>query len=251
MSLSTDNRVQRLNLERLRVSSPSMIQVLTQDVIRQHIERIAPSCIADLFALSEAKLPVALSNDLRGWAMRAEREILDIPDGEPRTIFLGELGELPAADIPATLREAIYSLGTVSQAETAERVEELRQRWSEVPPAPVTIAVPTRPVVQKGAAAAGANGKAARATATPRARAVKTPAALVDPRRAEWIRGDAVTRLGSREYAERGLKESIFVAGIRHRSPFTDLTDEEVKVELRRLERERKLKHTGERWLIR
>ena len=55
----------------------------------------------------------------------------------------------------------------------------------------------------------------------------------------------------AREYAERGLKESIFVAGIMHRSPYKDMTAEEVKAELRRLERERKLKHTGERWMIR
>ena len=74
---------------------------------------------------------------------------------------------------------------------------------------------------------------------------------MVDPRRAEWIREDAVTRLNSREYVERGLKESILVAGIRHRSPYKDLTEEEVKAELRKLERERKLKHTGERWLAR
>ena len=41
------------------------------------------------------------------------------------------------------------------------------------------------------------------------------------------------------------------MAGIRHRSPYKDLTEEEVKAELRKLERERKLKHTGERWLTR
>jgi hypothetical protein len=252
---SPNNRVQRLNLERLRVSSPSMIQVLTQDVIRQHIDRIEPACVADLFALAEATLPASLASDLRDWARRAEREILDLPAGEPRALFIAEVAELRPEDVPANLREVIFALGAASSAELGARVEELRGRWAEVPPAPVKVPV-AAPTANKTAAPANGSAGATRTTASkpaaaPRARAVKTPASMVDPRRAEWIRGDAVARLGSREYAERGLKESIFVAGILHRTPYSDMTEEEVKTELRRLERERKIKHTGERWLIR
>ncbi|MDP2305933.1 MAG: hypothetical protein Q8P18_07875 [Pseudomonadota bacterium] len=218
-----------------------MIQVLTQDVIRQHIDRIEPACVADLFALAETRLPGALAADLSQWAARAAREILDIPDGETRANFLAEVAEIPPESVPNGLRRAILALAPVSIADTTELVERLRVSWADIDPTPVKLAVPV--AVPKAAAAPK--------TTTAKPRVVKTPASMIDPRRAEWIRGDAVTRLGSREYSERGLKESIFVAGIMHRSPYKDVTEEEVKAELRKLERERKLKHTGERWLIR
>ncbi len=218
-----------------------MIQVLTQDVIRQHIDRIEPACVADLFALAETRLPGALAADLSQWAARASREILDIPDGSTRAAFLVEVGEIPPESVPNGLRRAILALGPVSIPDTAEIIERLKVSWADIEPAPVKLAVPV--AVPKVAAE--------KKTTVSKPRVVKTPASMVDPRRAEWVRGDAVTRLGSREYSERGLKESIFVAGILHRSPYKDLTEEEVKAELRKLERERKLKHTGERWLIR
>jgi len=221
-----------------------MIQVLTQDVIRQHIDRIEPVCVADLFALSETRLPAALAADLTQWAQRAAREILDIPDGETRATFLAEVAEIPSAAVPHVMRRAVLALGPASVADTAEMVERLRVAWADVEPETVKVGMPAPKEVEAKKAPA-----APRAAAKPRV--VKTPASMVDPRRAEWVRGDAVARLGSREYSERGLKESIFVAGILHRSPYKDLTEEEVKAELRKLERERKLKHTGERWLIR
>lgn len=219
-----------------------MIQVLTQDVIRQHIDRIEPSCVADLFALSEIRLPGTLAADLAQWSARAAREILDIPDGETRAAFLAEVGELPGNEVPHSMRRAIQALGPVSIAETAAMVEQLRVSWESVQPSSIQLASPT----PKPGSASSTPSKPAAAS---KPRVVRTPAALVDPRRGEWVREDAVIRL--REYGERGLKESILVAGIRHRSPYKDLTEEEVKAELRKLERERKLKHTGERWLTR
>jgi hypothetical protein len=231
-----------------------MVQVLIQDVVRQHLDRIEPACVADLFALSEAKLPGALAADLSQWAARAAREILDLPAGEARAAFVAEIAELAPEQVPHSLRRAVLSLP--AQADLVAPLDALRAAWEGVEPTPVVLptAAAKAPVqaatVAHGATAAGATRAAS--PAAPRApRTVKTPASMVDPRRAEWIREDAVARLNSREYVERGLKESILVAGIRHRSPYKDLTEEEVKAELRKLERERKLKHTGERWLAR
>lgn len=249
-----DHSIKREHIERLRVSSPAMIQVLIQDVIRQHVDRIEPACVADLFALADAKLSGALGGDLAQWAARAAREIRDLPAGDVRAAFVAEVAELSPELVPAGLRAAV--LGLPAQADIAARIEALRELWDTVAPAPVNLpaAAPKAPVqaatVAHGATAAGAS-RAASASAPRAPRVVKTPASMVDPRRAEWIREDAVARLTSREYVERGLKESILVAGIRHRSPYKDLTDEEVKAELRKLERERKLKHTGERWTAR
>ncbi len=249
----SDHRIQRLHVERLRVSSPAMIQVLIQDIIRQHIDRIEPACVADLFALADAKLSGPLATDLSQWALRAAREIHDLPHGQARATFVAEVSELAPEQVPTSLRNAVLSLPT--QADIAPQLEDLRSRWEAVEPAPVKLPVsaPRAPVqaatVSHGATAAGSTRSSTPAARAPRT--VKTPASMVDPRRAEWIREDAVSRLNAREYVERGLKESILVAGIRHRSPYKDLTDEEVKAELRKLERERKLKHTGERWLAR
>ncbi len=248
----SDRRIQRQSVERLRLSSPAMIQVLTQDVIRQHIERIEPVTVSDLFALSETKLPSGISADIKAWAARAAREILDLPDGDVRGTFLAEVAEIPAALVPTTMRNAISALSTVSSADTLVLLDRLATSWTDVTPTPVVLAAPAPKPVQSGTVAHGATAAGTtKAAAAPKVKVIKTPAAMVDPRRAEWIREDAVARLSSREYAERGLKENIFVAGLRHRSPFKDLTDEEVKAELRRLERERKLKHTGERWMVR
>ena len=63
---SVSHRVQRMNIERLRVSAPSMVQVLVQDVIRQHVDRIEPSTVADLFALVDAGLESALGKEREG-----------------------------------------------------------------------------------------------------------------------------------------------------------------------------------------
>lgn len=241
--LSSSHRVQRHSLERLRLSSPNMIQVLVQDVLRQHIERIEPATVADLFALEEADLPARLHGDLANWAARARREILDLPQ-TTRLTWVAEVADLPAEQVPTGMRDAILALGPSAPAELSAALEELKARWETLPPTPVKVATPSPRAAAEAAAPKPA--KAPRA-----ARAPRTPAALVDPRRAEWIRQDALARLGSREYAERGLKQSILLAGIQHRSPYKDLTLEEILQELRRMERERKLKHTGERWTVR
>lgn len=232
-----------MSVERLRLSPPAMVQVLTQDVIRQHVDRIEPATVADLFALSELALVGALGVDLNNWAMRAAREILDMPEGAPRLSFLEEVARLPAEQVPARMRDAIQAVASIASAASLEVIESLGTAWSAV--SPVSVALPA------GKITAPKVGPTAKPASKAAPRAPKTPAALVDPRRAEWIREDAVTRLSNREYAERGLKESIFVAGIKHRSPFTDMTPAEILTELRRLERERKLKHTGERWTVR
>jgi hypothetical protein len=248
-----------MHVENLRSSPPGTIAALTQDLFRQHVERIEPTCVADLFALSELDLPGPLGGDLRGWASKASREIHDLPEGEVRAAFLADVGELKAADVPRSMREVIAALATKSGADTQARVEALTAAWDAEPPAAVSLptAKPRAAAVQAAATARATTAEAAtarksaepKAPKAPRATGTRTPAKDVDPRRAEWIRGDALGRLGAPEYVERGLKEAILLAGIKHRSPYTDLTDEEIKVELRKLVREGRLKHTGERWL--
>lgn len=247
LSVSSDHKVQRHSVEGLRTSNAATLSVLIADAVRLHIERVEPSCVADLFALSECVLTGTMAGEMAAWAQRARREILDLPDGNIRATFVQEVGELAPELVPRSLREAVAELGPVSSAQIAAGVAAVVESWAAVEPKPVVLPTPAAKTATKASAAA----KTTTTKAPAKARTPKTPAAQVDTRRADWIREDAVSRLASREYQERGLKESIFLAGLKHRSPFKDMTDEEIKVELRKLERERKLKHTGERWMVR
>lgn len=249
LSVSSDHKVQRHSVEGLRTSNVATLSVLIADAVRLHIERVEPSCVADLFALSECTLPGAMAAEMAAWAQRARREIRDLPDGNIRALFVQEVGELAPELVPRSLREAVAELGPVSSAQIAAGVAAVVESWADVEPKAVVLPVAAAKTAAKATAAAATKATTTKAPAKPRT--PKTPAAQVDTRRADWIREDAVARLASREYQERGLKESIFLAGLKHRSPYKDMTDEEIKVELRKLERERKLKHTGERWMVR
>ncbi len=226
-----------------------MIHVLVGDVLRHHLDSIHPSCVADLFALSELALPTSLAADLRAWTTRATQELRDMPDNGTRGAWIHDIGLVPAHRVPTRLREAVQGLLPGSGGAVVEQIEGLAMQWAAT--APEALVLPKKRATRAKAGEPKAE-KIAKIAKPPRVvKAPRTPAAQVDPRRAEWVREDAVTRLNASEYAERGLKESIFLGGIRHRSPYKDMTDEEIKVVLRRLEREGKVKHTGERWLAR
>jgi hypothetical protein len=243
--VAVDTQVQLANVERLRESDPLTVQVLVQDLVRLHIQRIAPTCVADMFAVSEAELPATLAADLKGWAGRAGRELLDLPVAA-RRLFLAPIGDLPPAAVPATLRDAIGAMVQSADADTAAFIGEMQGRWAEVPPRPVVIAVRKGPG-RSGPKTTAGGDTIRKVVGAPRQGGVaRTPVADVDPRRAAYIRTDALESL--KPWGDRGIKESVLVGGIRHRSPFKDLTEAEVRSELRRMARERQVKQTGERW---
>ncbi len=253
LSSAPDRTITRLHVEGIRTAAPQHIAVLIADLIRTHIDRIAVPCIADMYAVSEGDLPVILADDLSTWARRATREIHDLPDVEAVS-FLAELGELPPELVPGALREAIVPLKERPLAEVVEAVSRLEERFAEVAANKVVIhrqpkaeakakAKPRRPI--------GEPSSDPEAVRTPKPRAPRASNNGVDPARAEFIRKDITDRLTLREYAERGLKESILAAGVKHRSPYTDMTEAEILQEVRRMERERKLRSTGGRWVLR
>jgi len=232
-----------------------MIQVSTQDLLRLHSDRIAVSCIADLFAIAEVELPGSLAGELRAFTQRVSREFLDLPEGNARMEFLAELSALDPVLIPHTLRRAIEAFGAHSSEAVKNATEKLLDSWKNTPPASVRL--PRPPPRSTSASTPEPVRKVEepkKIVKTPRPR---TPAALVDTVRVEWIRNDVMERLKTREYADRGLKESVLIAGCQHRgshlleNPHKNLTEEEIRAELRRLEREQKVKHAGDRWVIR
>jgi hypothetical protein len=239
-------QVQKSSVDNLRSSDEKTVQVLVDDLLRLHIQRIETRVVADLFAVADGQLNPSLSADLKGWAARATREILDLPDGEILRTFLAEVAEIPAGLVPQRLRDAVAALAAQSGAETVRMIDEMAKAWEEETPTPVVL-----PIAKAKAAVAKT-----RAPAKARSSSSKTPAADVDPRRADYIRQDV---MGTLARVENGIKESVLVGGIRHRSPFKDITDSEIKAELRKLEREGlkqkagelRIKKTGERWGMR
>ena len=68
-----------------------------------------------------------------------------------------------------------------------------------------------------------------------------------DTERREWISDFVMSRLVN---YETGLKESLLVGAARHKAPWEDMTDREVRSVLRAMGREGKLKTTVGRWLL-
>lgn len=243
-------------MDGLRTSDATSLFVLTQDLIGQTLGRLAPETLADLFALAELEdqLPKPMVRDLAAFVRQKTREIQDLPDGDPVLDFLEDLKRLPPRSVPANLRPVVLAIDSRTRlsAEGAELVRDLARAWEATPPAPIRL--PTRQVknIQKAETPVRLQSpsqqeetrKSAR-EGTPR---VRTPTAMKDQRKTEWVRECLADRLA--EYGDRGLKEAVLVAGLLHRSPFEDLTDAEILAELRALKREGRVATSAGRWSL-
>ncbi len=231
----------------LRKADPTTLQVLTQDVLRTPLVRIDPGTLVDLLALSElddGQLPVILTRELAHFQAQMFRELADLPDGPVLASFAQDLSALPAERVPNCLREAVAQL--LPERKIDEAVEALEGFLAgvegtdpdpvELPSAPIANSVGSAPV-QKVTARKPAKASSRRST----------PAAQVDERRGQWIEGDVMERLNN---YHNGLKESVMVAGARHRAPWEDVSEKEVMTVLRRLKREGRLRFSAGRWLI-
>lgn len=249
-----DSQKRMIAIQRLRQSDADTLLVLTQDALRATLTRLDPGTLADLLALSEVEngLPVALSRDLRHFRDQMFREIADLPDSPVLAEFARDLGRVSPAMVPACLRDAVIRLlPERKNPEASEALQQTVDGWEGVEPKPVLI--PVRAAATRRAAAATAAGtapiippKERLPPATAAAKKVKTPVAQVDERRAEWIQEEVISRLD--QYMPGGLKESVLIAGARHRSPWKDLSAEEILIVLRRLRRENRLRFLSGRW---
>jgi len=230
----------------LRTADPTTLQVLTQDVLRTPLVRIEPATLADLLALSEIggdPLPGAMVKELDRFQRQMFRELADLPDGPPLAEFMGEVGKLPADTVPACLRKAVADL--VEDRKSADAIEAIQAFLAGVEGVdPTPVQLPTRED-DPDATSAPVEKVAAKKKTSTRKRA--TPKSQVDPRRGEWIEGDVLDRLNN---YHNGLKESVMVAGSRHRSPWDDVSVKEVMAVLRRLKREGRVRYSAGRWLI-
>jgi hypothetical protein len=242
-----ETRKNRTSIADLRTSDPKRLEVLAPEVLSQPIGQIDPSTLVDLIALSELteQLPTAFNRDLEKFRKRIFDQINDLPESPDLARFVEELAGLEADQIPQSLREFLADelLPSTSHSDALQFLNQLAAKLADSPAQ--IISLPTPPPTSKKAAA---TRKAAAKKPAKKPRTTRISAAQVDDRRAEWIEEDVLNRLSN--YGSRGLKQSIVVAGSRHRSSWKDLSEAEVLAVLRRLKRESKVRFSAGRWMI-
>lgn len=236
-----DMETKRVTVEGVRGADAPTLQVLTQDVLGLPINQISPSTVCDLFALAEVadQVPSELARDLAAFCERCGRELGDIPDGPTLAAYTGGLKDIDGGLIPETFRLVLNGLAEASNDDDIKSVlGDLQTHYAETPANPFEVS--TAP-----SAASIAADKKKPAKKAPAKK--KTKAADKDPQRVEWIQEFVVARLAN---YETGLKESLLVGAAKHKAPYDDLTDREVRAVLRAMGRSGKLHTTVGRWLL-
>jgi hypothetical protein len=256
----------RARVERLREMTASEVGVEALELLDKHVERIAPECVADLFALSELALPGHTGEALHNFVRRASRELGDLsPAG--RNVFLVDIGELPPQRVPANLRAVLGRIPGGAQllthiAPTTPEVVKLPEplpvaqqpRTGRITTPEVAAArrkvAPTR---EEREERAREEARPARARAERAMRPVK-PRLEDDPRYA-WLREQLLGRLSEFAYRDRGLLEAVIVssiraAAVRAESPWPTLTQEDVRATLRALSRDGRVVSRSGRWVF-
>ena len=249
----------RIAVPGLRTADPTSLLVMIQDLMNKNIAHLDGATLADLFALAELEgaLPGHLHRDLDRMVRGRERELRDLPDGQPLQEQLDLFRVVPPAWVPERLREVVRGLRRTRQLEgnTVLLIDELTQAWAEVEPQPPTpgkadTAPVERPAVPKRFRMPddpSPRRRARAASASKPAPARPTPAAKLDEGRSAWIRQHVLERLEQRK--EQGLKESILLAAACHNSPYGDMQRAEVLAELRELKKQGSVKNSAGRWI--
>ena len=250
------SKVSRISVAGLRDSDATSLYVITQDLFLQSLVRIDGRTLADVFALSEVEdqLPKTLYRDLSAFVRSKVRELEDLPGGEHLESLLKSISDCAPEKIPYSLRKALVDLSRRENADYSTLLNNIILSWDGVEPEAIVVPQKSTKVIQKPTVPKSHQTKSSRPkakkAAKPKKKAARkprpTPAAKIDIKRAEWIQQDLIARLDI--HGERGLKESILVAGVKHRTEYTNLITAEVTAELRALAKEGKVKFSAGRW---
>lgn len=237
-----------MTIGNLRTSDQVTLAALTQDALSLPLGQIEHGTLADLMALSEIpeQLSTEQAKDFGAFRDQMVREISDLPEGELLVEFLEALATIEPERVPASLRDAV-------EGRTADAAGEKDKEAAAALVAHLETGSPTAitlPVVAADIDASQQTGDGTpRREVLPAApKKTRRKTTVVDERREEWIREDVLSRLA--KYGSRGLKESIVVAGARHRAPWEDLSSAEVLATLRKLKRENRLRFSAGRWMM-
>jgi len=237
-----DMETRRVAVKGLRGADAATLRVLTQDVIQLPLNQIESSTLCDLFALSEIEegMPADLGRDLLAFRERRTREMNDLLEGEQLSTFMQSLVGVNAELIPASLRVVVEALSADRETEDGA-IDALADHLQKGEPTEVLMSK------TEGDAPSAAETAASKRTPAKAPRRAKTSKTAKDPAREEWMEEYAISRLVN---YENGLKEAILVAGTRHKAPWDDVTEKEVRAVLRRMARESKLRTSAGRWMI-
>jgi hypothetical protein len=234
-----DMDTKRVTVEGLRGADVATIRVLTQDVLGLPVNQIHPITVCDLFALAEVsdQVPEQLAQDLSAFVGRCGRELSDLPDGAALDDYTQGLLTMDASIVPETFRGVLAGLSEEGDDGVKTILKGLASHFGDAVPQPFEVSEAT------STASVAAEKKAPAKKTKSKAAAKKQN----DAERREWIAEFAMSRLTN---YETGLKESLLVGAARHKAPWDDLTEREVRSVLRAMGREGKIRTTVGRWLV-
>lgn len=252
----------------LRGSDASLLLVQIPEMLRRPIGQVALVNTMDLMQLSITEgRPKGIDKQLQTFVGGIGRQVADIPRGRSWEMFVEDLEELEPSLVPHQFRELLRS-ESERRAEIRPRVEALLQRWQEVEPEAFEIG--TRHVRIQKAEMQQPKGPSPEPSAAPRERAPKssraggkseesgggrtsTPRAkpILDAERHDYVIRQCVERL-ARCSSDRGLAETVLVAGVRHagREMYPDLTPVEITTILKQLRDANRVRYSAGRWSI-
>ena len=233
--------------QNLRGSDPTTLEVQVQDLLRKPIAQLAPINMLDLMALSEVEEPPAsLRAELEDFRKRVHREVRDIPNGPEWDHFMKELEEIDAKRIPLSFRQVLIA-ETEREGRDVVSLKETLEEWALEEPDTFELGnVPT-----EVAAKAEEETKQASATRTRKRRKVAPKLSTdtgLDPELVEHVTEIVLERLGGA--SERGLAETVLLAGIRHRAKarFPRILPHEIMSVMRGLKDSGRVRYSAGRW---
>ncbi|MED5373518.1 MAG: hypothetical protein VX899_21045 [Myxococcota bacterium] len=265
----------QLKIQGLRSSDALSLSIMCQDVVRQPLVEIHPETVCDLLQLSVTEgLEAQMRQDLSRFAPQMLREMGDLPDSM-LPAFLKELGKVPAENIPQSVRDAITARsegskhpevvkawGALKSHLDSAEVEEIQLGGAAKHVSVHTYDVPDSHKApdershkqrrRRKSAAGGDDEQEAssskrgsdESTSSYNAR-MRNPKRVRDPEREVWLRKAILARLSE---AQGGIKQTLLVAGMVRRSPWPDLSPEEVVSALRGLGKEGRARLSVGRW---
>lgn len=237
---------------RLRGADPVGVEIEVNGLAAKPLGQIAPENVADLFAISaKEELPPGLRVRLRGVDERLTRQVEDLPNGTPFLEWIEGLSEVPAENVPFTLRAVVAAEIEAPKRGIPERAAatELMERWSSVEPEPFAFALPKMIPKKMTAAAAPREAQRPKERRAVEARPERTRVVQeVDQDRVAWIRKIALERL--LPASERGLLEVVLFAGLQHRARelYPDMSAIEIRKVLEVLAERGDVRFSAGRW---
>jgi hypothetical protein len=250
-----------IHVEGLRKSDPVTLSVLAQDLMRLPLIELDPRSVCDLIALSMSdSLPVQLTTDLSGFRAQMLREISDLLDGDVLLAWLAELSTVDVNRVPEPIRDSIKDKLEISEKrDCADKLKELVKCFDEAGSDAVEVLSTSVIEVERGRSQtvpdSRYHGKTApfaekpvKAKRTPGRKAIPKVKTEEQKERDTWIEADIVENLTN--YFGKGLKQSILIAGVRKRAPWSDVKFPEVVSALKSLKERQLVKFSAGRWLI-